>query len=109
NLIVYTPAIPASSFIKQRFDTLGYTLHKRAEILGLISQDHFTIAVAGTHGKTTTTAMVTQILRHAGWPCTAFIGGIASNIESNIWLDDSSETMVVEADEFDRSFLHLHP
>ena len=109
NLIVYTPAIPLQSEILKFFQQQGYTLHKRAEVLGIISRDHYTIAIAGTHGKTTTTALVTQVLRHAGYPCSAFIGGIASNIESNVWLDDSSKTLVVEADEFDRSFLHLHP
>lgn len=109
NLIIYTPALSAQSALLTYFSGSGYTLFKRAEVLGMISRNHFTIAVAGTHGKTTTTAMITQILRHAQYPCSAFIGGVAANIESNVWLDDSSETMVVEADEFDRSFLHLHP
>ena len=109
NLLIYTPAIPAQSVLLNFFKEKGYSLHKRAEVLGIISRDHFTIAVAGTHGKTTTTSMVTQVLRHAKYPCSAFIGGIASNINSNVWLDDTSKTLVVEADEFDRSFLHLHP
>jgi UDP-N-acetylmuramate--alanine ligase len=81
---------------------------KRSEVLGLISEGQFCIAVAGTHGKTTTSAMVAHILTETGYGCTAFLGGIATNYNSNFLLGDN-DTVVVEADEYDRSFLTLHP
>ena len=108
--VVYTPAVPSdlNEFIEIRRRNLP--LQKRAEALGEISKNHFTIAVAGTHGKTTTTAMVAHILHTCGRDTTAFIGGIANNFNSNLLLGSSlKSTLVAEADEFDRSFLHLAP
>lgn len=108
--VVYTPAVPKDL---KEFDVLrqrGLTILKRSEALGQVTEGHFTIAVAGTHGKTTTTAMVAHILNHCGVSTTAFIGGIANNFNSNLLLSLEKEyIIVVEADEFDRSFLHLHP
>ena len=108
--VVYTPAVPSdlNEFIEIRRRNLP--LQKRAEALGEISKNHFTIAVAGTHGKTTTTAMVAHILHTCGRDTTAFIGGIANNFNSNLLLGSGlKSTLVAEADEFDRSFLHLAP
>lgn len=107
-LIIYTPAIPKNSIILNYFITQGFELKKRAEVLGMISADMFTIAVAGTHGKTTTSTMIAHILKHSGYDCSAFLGGISSNYHSNV-LFGNNNVLVVEADEFDRSFLHLHP
>jgi len=107
-LVIYTPAIPKDSDIVKAFTEAGHTLHKRAEVLGFLSANKFTIAVAGTHGKTTTSTMVAHILTDSGFSCSAFLGGISTNYNSNV-LFSSSNLMVVEADEFDRSFLTLHP
>jgi UDP-N-acetylmuramate--alanine ligase len=108
--VVYTPAVPKDL---KEFETLkqrNIKIMKRSEALGQISEHHFTIAVAGTHGKTTTTAMVAHILHICGKDTTAFIGGIANNFNSNLLLGKGKDNiMVVEADEFDRSFLKLHP
>ena len=81
---------------------------KRSQVLGLISKSMFTIAVAGTHGKTTTSCLVAHILKDSGKDCSAFLGGIASNYDSNV-LYGKNDIVVVEADEYDRSFLTLHP
>jgi len=108
-LIVYTPAIPKTH---QEFQFLMKTntpMLKRSEVLGEISNDYFTIAVAGTHGKTTITSMLAHILNHNKVAVNAFIGGIANNFASNLLLNKGAKVMVVEADEFDRSFLTLHP
>ena len=109
DLAIYTPAVPQTlnelTAIKQK----GTRLIKRAEALGLICRDHFTIAIAGTHGKTTTTAMLTHIFTYAKNDTTAFIGGIANNIGSNITLGTERSTLIAEADEYDRSFLQLWP
>ncbi|MEY3052983.1 MAG: hypothetical protein RLY31_2768 [Bacteroidota bacterium] len=108
DLAVWTPAIPVD-FEELVFLQNGpVPLMKRAAVLGLISRSHRTIAVAGTHGKTTTSAMITHLLRCGGVDCTAFLGGIAKNLGSN-YVGGDSEWVVVEADEFDRSFLHLSP
>ncbi|EOR94143.1 UDP-N-acetylmuramate--alanine ligase [Arcticibacter svalbardensis MN12-7] len=107
-LIIYTPAIPKNSVILNYFRDNQYLLKKRSEVLGIISKGMFTIAVAGTHGKTTTSTLVAHILRHSGNDCTAFLGGISSNYNTNA-LFGKNNTMVVEADEYDRSFLTLHP
>ncbi len=107
-LIIYTPAIPANSLILSFFQDKNFTLKKRSEVLGIISKSMFTVAVAGTHGKTTTSSMIAHILRASGNDCSAFLGGIATNYNSNV-LFGSNEIMVVEADEYDRSFLTLHP
>ena len=107
-LIIYTPAIPKDSAILNYFKNGSYSLKKRSEVLGIISKGMFTIAVAGTHGKTTTSSIIAHVLKDSGYDCSAFLGGIASNYNSNV-LFGSNNTMVVEADEFDRSFLTLHP
>lgn len=107
-LVIYTPAIPGNSAILNYFKSGGFTLRKRSEVLGIISKGMFTIAVAGTHGKTTTSSIIAHILKDSGYDCSAFLGGIASNYNSNILFGDNN-TLVVEADEYDRSFLTLHP
>jgi len=107
-LIVYTPAIPKDSAILNYFIDQGFTLKKRSEVLGILSKGMFCIAIAGTHGKTTTSSMVAHILKDSGNDCSAFLGGIASNYDSNV-LFGTNQVMVVEADEYDRSFLTLHP
>lgn len=107
-LIIYTPAIPSDSQILNFFKEKGHTLHKRAEVLGLLSKSKYTIAVAGTHGKTTTSCLIAHILTDSGLHCSAFLGGIASNYNTNMLISDSN-LLVVEADEYDRSFLTLHP
>ncbi|MCB9080078.1 MAG: UDP-N-acetylmuramate--L-alanine ligase [Lewinellaceae bacterium] len=108
DLVVYTPAVPVTHLEYQYFLQHGTPIKKRAEVLGIISKGMRTIAVAGTHGKTTTSSMTTHLLRAGGLDCTAFLGGIARNLGSNYVLG-TSDWVVVEADEFDRSFLHLHP
>ncbi|TCC98627.1 UDP-N-acetylmuramate--L-alanine ligase [Pedobacter hiemivivus] len=107
-LIVYTPAIPKNSEILNYFKDNGFILKKRSEVLGIISKGQFCIAVAGTHGKTTTSSIVAHVLIASGYGCTAFLGGIASNYNSNFIIGDNN-VVVVEADEYDRSFLTLHP
>lgn len=107
-LIVYTPAIPKESAILSYFKNQNFTLKKRAEVLGIISKSMFTIAVSGTHGKTTTSCIIAHILKDSGYDCSAFLGGISNNYQSNI-LFGKNNVMVVEADEYDRSFLTLHP
>ena len=108
-LIIYTPAIPKDhremNFLKEK----GYVLHKRSEILGLISKHMHCVAIAGTHGKTTTSSMVAHMLKDSGNGCNAFLGGITTNYNTNLLLDNKAKTIVVEADEFDRSFLKLFP
>lgn len=108
DLVVYTPAIPATHQELSYFRAEGFPVMKRAEVLGLISKNRKTIGVAGTHGKTTTSAILTHVLRTAGVDVTAFLGGIARNLDSN-FVAGESEWVVMEADEFDRSFLHLEP
>lgn len=107
-LIIYTPAIPKDSKILNYFKSGGFSLKKRSEVLGIISKGMYTIAVAGTHGKTTTSSIIAHILKDSGYDCSAFLGGIATNYDSNV-LFGQNNTMVVEADEFDRSFLTLYP
>lgn len=107
-LIIYTPAIPKDSKILNYFRSGGFTLKKRSEVLGIISKGMYTIAVAGTHGKTTTSSIIAHVLKDSGYDCSAFLGGIATNYDSNVLFGDNN-TMVVEADEFDRSFLTLYP
>lgn len=107
-LVVYTPAIPKNSQVLNHFKENGFSLKKRSEVLGIISKGMFCIAVAGTHGKTTTSSMVAHILTDTGYGCTAFLGGITSNYNSNV-LFGKNNVVVVEADEYDRSFLTLHP
>lgn len=107
-LIVYTPAIPKDSKILNHFKQNSFVLKKRSEVLGIISKGMFCIGVAGTHGKTTTSSIVAHILKDTGYDCTAFLGGITSNYNSNV-LFGKNNVVVVEADEYDRSFLTLHP
>ncbi len=108
DMVIYTPAIPKDHKQLNYFINNNFLVLKRAEILGLLSKDLKTIAVAGTHGKTTTSSILTHLLREGGFPCTAFLGGIAGNFDSN-FVAGTNDWMVVEADEFDRSFLQLHP
>ncbi len=111
-LIVYTPAVPMDHQELTYFLSNSFTVMKRSQVLGLITENHFTIAVAGTHGKTTTSSMIAHILKASGVNCTAFLGGISKNYNSNLILPvDASQKsiVVVEADEYDRSFLTLHP
>ena len=107
-LIVYTPAIPDSNIEMRYFRSHGFTLKKRAEVLGMITRDTYCFAVAGTHGKTTTSCILAHLLKEAGVPFTAFLGGISEDLGSN-YVNTGSDFSVVEADEFDRSFLHLSP
>ena len=107
-LIIYTPAIPKDSIILNFFLQQGFELFKRSQVLGIISRGMFTVAVAGTHGKTTTSTMIAHILKDSGRDCSAFLGGIATNYNSNV-LYGKNNVVVVEADEYDRSFLTLHP
>ncbi len=109
SLICYTPAIPSTNKEFEYFKKNGFKLYKRSEILGLITQNYFTIAIAGTHGKTTTSSMVAHILNECGVDCVAFLGGISLNINSNLLLNNKAKVVVVEADEYDRSFLTLSP
>lgn len=107
-LLIYTPAIPKDLALKAFFTEQGHELFKRSQVLGFISASRFTIAVAGTHGKTTTSTMVAHILKDSGYDCSAFLGGISTNYQNNVLFGDNN-VVVVEADEYDRSFLTLHP
>ena len=107
-LVVYTPAIPSSNAELSYFNSSGFTVLKRSEILGLITKDTFCLAVAGTHGKTTTSTILGHILKECGVNATSFLGGISENYNSNLILG-GDEISVVEADEYDRSFLRLSP
>lgn len=111
-LVIYTPAIPKDHAEYNYLKAELYTLMKRSEVLGLISKDYKTVAVAGTHGKTTTSSMIAHIIKESGKDMVAFLGGIATNYESNLVMQGEihDDTIVVtEADEFDRSFLRLFP
>ena len=108
-LVVYTPAIPQDSCQLNFFKKAGFTLHKRAEVLGLLSRNGKAICVAGTHGKTTVSTMTAFLLNRSAVGCNAFLGGISMNFGTNLLIDRNSPYVVIEADEFDRSFLHLHP
>ena len=108
DLVVYTPAVPDSLGELQYLRATEIPIKKRAEVLGIISENRKTIAIAGTHGKTTTTTITTHLLRSGGVDCSAFLGGIAQNFGSN-FVAGNSDWVVVEADEYDRSFLQLSP
>lgn len=108
DLIVWTPAIPATHKELVWVKKQGLPLLKRAEVLGLLSKSYETIAVAGTHGKTTTSSILTHLLKESGQSITAFLGGILAEVNSN-FISGDSDVMIVEADEYDRSFLHLYP
>ncbi len=107
-VVVYTPAIPATHSELNFCRDNGYNVVKRSDVLNWITENAFTIAIAGTHGKTTTTSMTAHILRHSAYGCNAFLGGIASNYGTNFWSHEKN-VVVVEADEYDRSFLKLAP
>lgn len=107
-LVIVTPAVPKAHLQWNYFLENKYELKKRAEVLGIITKDTFCFAVAGTHGKTTTSSILGHILYECGVDVTAFIGGIVENYNSNL-IGTGKTVTVVEADEFDRSFLHLHP
>jgi UDP-N-acetylmuramate--alanine ligase len=107
-LVVVTPAVPVLHSEWNYFIERDYQIKKRAEVLGLITKDTFCFAVAGTHGKTTTSSILGHILYQSGVDVTSFIGGIVENYDSNL-IGNGKTVTVVEADEFDRSFLHLHP
>lgn len=110
-LVVWTPAIPKDSLLLNFFQA-HYQIKKRSEVLGMITREFYTIAVAGTHGKTSTSSLVAHLLKSAGKPVAAFLGGITQNYNSNLILPGKSKEqtlVVVEADEFDRSFLRLSP
>lgn len=107
-LVVITPAVPKSHSQWNYFLENGFEVKKRAAVLGLITKDTFCFAVAGTHGKTTTSSILGHILFQSGVDVTAFLGGIVENYNSNL-IGEGKTVTVVEADEFDRSFLHLHP
>lgn len=108
-LVIYTPAIPAGNAELIHLLKSGVRMMKRAEVLGMLSSEYKTIACAGTHGKTTTSSMVAYLLQQSHIGCQAFLGGIARNFNSNLLLSETSPFLVAEADEYDRSFLHLHP
>lgn len=108
DFVVYTPAVPKNHLEYQYFEQHQIPIYKRSKVLGMISEGLPTLAVAGTHGKTTTTSMVSTIL-HEEFPLLAFIGGVAKNFNANVLIDDNPQLMAVEADEFDRSFLTLSP
>jgi UDP-N-acetylmuramate--alanine ligase len=108
DLVVYTPAVPAGHKELEYYRQRGHPLMKRSEVLGLITRHSYNICVAGTHGKTTISTLIAHILRHSGYGCNAFLGGIAVNYNSNYWSDERN-VCVVEADEYDRSFLRLSP
>lgn len=109
SLIIYTPAVPKDLGLLNFFRDNGYEVYKRSQVLGMLTESKYTIAVAGTHGKTTTSSMVAHLLKSAGVDCSAFIGGIMTNYDSNLLIGTNNDVMVVEADEFDRSFLTLKP
>jgi len=106
--VIYTPAVPSDNSELNYFTKKGFRLHKRAEVLGMISKQSFTIAVAGTHGKTTTSTVLAHILQQAGKETTAFLGGISKNYDTNLLFAKQGNILIVEADEYDRSFLQLH-
>ena len=108
DIVVYTPAIPATNAILTWCRNNDVQLLKRSDMLQIISKDTYNICIAGTHGKTTTSSMVAHVLRDSGYGCNAFLGGIASNYETNFW-SHPNDVAVIEADEYDRSFLKLFP
>tara|TARA_B100000530_G_scaffold70983_1_gene41847 strand:+ start:586 stop:1956 length:1371 start_codon:yes stop_codon:yes gene_type:complete len=108
SIIIYTPAISTHHLIFQYFKTNKYKMYKRADLLEFISKSYKVIAIAGTHGKTTISIMLSHILRSSGINCNAFFGGVSNNYNTNFLIGDS-DIMVVEADEYDQSFLKLSP
>ncbi|HVK96299.1 MAG TPA: Mur ligase family protein, partial [Flavisolibacter sp.] len=107
-LVVYTPAVPKDHAELVYFQNNNFKVVKRSDVLQMISEGSFNICTAGTHGKTTISCMIAHILKHSGYGCNAFLGGISVNYQTNFWSSDNN-TCVIEADEYDRSFLKLSP
>lgn len=107
--VVYTPAIPKDNEILTYFRENGFDVVKRAVMLGDLTKNHDAICISGSHGKTTTSTLVAHIMRNSTLGCSAFLGGISSNYDTNYWSNTDSDYVVTEADEYDRSFLQLHP
>jgi UDP-N-acetylmuramate--alanine ligase len=108
DVVVYTPAIPKEHAELVYYQQHGYKVVKRSDVLQWITESSFNVCVGGTHGKTTVTSMIAHLLRHTGYGCNAFLGGIAANYNTNFWASEKN-VAVVEADEYDRSFLKLVP
>lgn len=108
DLVVYTPAVPQNHEELVYYREKGYAVVKRSDVLGAITQNSFNICIAGTHGKTTISTMTGHLLRHSGYGCNVFLGGISVNYGTNFWSSENN-VVVVEADEYDRSFLKLSP
>lgn len=108
-LVVYTPAVPDDNEELTFFKQHDFNIQKRAQVLGLITKSSKALCCAGTHGKTTTSSMLAHIMRGSHLDCNAFLGGILKNYNNNLLLSEKSEYTIVEADEYDRSFHHLHP
>jgi len=108
-LVIYTPAIPGNMWEFNYFNHNGFSVVKRSQVLGVITHGKYTIAIAGTHGKTTTSTLVAHLLHSAGRNVSAFLGGISANFGTNLVIGDKDSMVVVEADEYDRSFLTLDP
>ncbi len=108
-LVVYTPAIPRENAELNYFRTNGFEVKKRSEVLGLLTREKKGICVAGTHGKTTISTMTSHLLKQSVVDCSAFLGGVSQNYKTNLLLSEESDFVVLEADEFDRSFLQLTP
>ncbi|NQX91240.1 MAG: UDP-N-acetylmuramate--L-alanine ligase [Flavobacteriales bacterium] len=108
-LVIYTPAIPKDHPQLMYFLNNSFEVHKRSVVLGMITAEHKTLAIAGTHGKTTTSTILAHILYQSDMGCNAFLGGVSANYNSNFLFHSENAVTVVEADEFDRSFLTLHP
>src|SRR5215204_3947223 len=107
-LVVYTPAVPKEHKELVYYQQNGYKVVKRSDVLQIATESSFNICIAGTHGKTTISTMVAHLLRHTGYGCNAFLGGISVNYGTNFWASERNVS-VVEADEYDRSFLKLSP
>ena len=107
--MIYTPAVPVDTAEFQYFKQKGIPMEKRSQMLGELTRGKKCIAVAGTHGKTSTSSIIAHILSHTPMGCSAFLGGISKNFDSNMVVNNDSDYVVVEADEYDRSFLQLHP
>ena len=108
-LVIYTPAIPETHTEREYFVRNGFNIKKRAQVLGMLTKENKGLCVAGTHGKTTTSTMCAHIMHQSHLDCNAFLGGISKNYGTNYILSDTSEYVVIEADEFDRSFHWLRP
>ncbi len=108
-IVIYTPAVPESNRELSYCRDMEFNIRKRAEVLGMIAKGHDTIAIAGTHGKTSISSMLAHIMHVSKHPVTAFIGGIMNNYDTNMLRTHESKYLIAEADEYDRSFLNLHP